>query len=138
MLRFTGGTCGLAYNRKVMCGDCGHVLLVLPSFPHMQVWVSVLAFSRKQGCVQQDWALRVREARAGIGAQAARDILLLLLLLLSCCVCAPLPSMQVMLQDQALHLSDPNPDLPWAFKQVRGGGRGGRGHQLECVARPAG
>ena len=27
----------------------------------------------------------------------------------------------MMLQDQARFLSDPNPDLPWAFKQIRGG-----------------
>ena len=49
MLRFTGGTCGLAYNRKVMCGDCGHVLLVLPSFPHMQVWVGGAGLQPKAG-----------------------------------------------------------------------------------------
>ena len=38
-------------------------------------------------------------------------------------MCNP-PPLQVMLQDQALHLRDPNPDLPWAFKQVRGGREG--------------
>ena len=89
---------------------------------HIKVGIGgVLAYDRKD------------RGAAGLGAEGAcgRDktrqagnALRLGLAAAAEALCATLPSMQVMLQDQALHLSDPNPDLPWAFKQVRGGREG--------------